>query len=317
MKKNNMVYMVYGVKIRNSMWNAGMDGYQKSNTASEMIGSSQAYGYTLKEQLERDGYSILYRKMSNENGDMTLKEVFEFKTGTNTKANEKLKPAELQGMLLSFEDVVNFGTTFTAYKGALSFGIRGAFQIGIGANKYEDSEEFDNTMMTCFKADKKEVKGGAEATKSSLGNQILIDKAHILYDATLNPYQYDQYIGSVPEFEGYTEENYKRIKNVSLKCVSNTNTKSKKGCTNEFGIFVEMKDKVRDNIDLNCMSEYIAVDIVDGKVVYNLEQLSDLLNDVKEELKSVEVYYDHRTMELVGEIEKAKYFNIKTRKEIK
>ncbi|MGL4761024.1 MAG: type I CRISPR-associated protein Cas7 [Sarcina sp.] len=314
--KQNMVYGVFGIKVRNSMWNASLDGEAKQDSYENIYSSSQSFGYADKEQLERDGYNVLYRKVTGEKGDLTLKEAFELKTSTNTRDNKKLTANEMKALLFKFEDVIRYGTTFTAYDGILSFGICGAIQIGIGVNKYTDTQHIINDMMTCFKADKKEVKEGEESTKSSLGSQVLLDKAHIVYDFTINPFEYEKYTKVIKNFEGFTEEHYKNFKKTSLKCVSNLNSKSKKGCTNEFGMFVESKDEIRDNIDLNCLGEYIKVDIVDDVVIYDLSLVADLLNEVKEDLKSVEIYYDHRIMKLVGKIEGAKYFNIKTRREL-
>jgi CRISPR-associated protein Csh2 len=315
--KQNMVYGVFGIKVRNSMWNASLEGEAKQDSYENIYSSSQAFGYADKEQLERDGHNVLYRKVVGEKGDLTLKEAFELKTNTNTKDNKKLTANEMKAMLFKFEDVIRYGTTFTAYDGVLSFGICGAIQIGIGVNKYNATEHVVNDMMTCFKADKKEVKG-EEATKSSLGNQVLLDKAHIVYDFIINPFEYKKYINIIKDFKGFTEEHYTNFKKTSLKCVSNLNSKSKKGCTNEFAMFVESKDEVRDNIDLNCLGEYIKVDIdrENDTVIYDLSLVADLLNEVKDDLKSVEIYYDHRIMKLIGTIEGAKYFNIKTRKEL-
>ena len=315
--KKNMVYGLVGIRVRNSMWNANLEGEAKQDSYQNIYSSSQALGYADKEQLERDGYNVLYRKVTGDSGDLTLKEVFELKTGTKTAANKKLTANEMKALLFKFEDVIRYGTTFTAYDGVLSFGICGAIQIGIGLNKYNYTQHMINDMMTCFKADKKNVKEGEESTKSSLGSQLLLDKAHIVYDITINPFEYEKYMKVVPEFKGFTEENYTSFKKTIIKCVSNLNSKSKKGCTNEFALFVETKDDVRDSIDLNCMTEYLKVEIAEYMVIYDLTILADLLNEVKGSLKSVEVYYDHRTMKLVGDIESAKYYNIKTRKELK
>lgn len=311
--KKNMVYGMIGIKVVNSMWNASMSKEAKQNCCGDIYASSQALGYADKEQLERDGYNILYRKVTGEKGDFTLREAFELKTGTTTKVNKKLTANEMKALLFKFEDVIRYGTTFTAYDGVLSFGIRGAIQIGIGVNKYEDTQHMINDMASCFKADKQKED---DSTKSTLGSQMLLDRAHIVYDFTINPYEYEQYIGVVKGFEGFSEDNYNSFKKSIIKCVSNMNSKSKKGCSNEFALFIETKDEIRDSIDLNCLSEYVTVDVINNKTIYNLEIVADLLNDVKDDLKSIEVYYDHRAMEIIGELPNAKYFNIRTRREV-
>lgn len=328
--KKNMVYMVHGVKVVNAMWNASFTKNAKQNSDGIMYGSPQAFGYAIKDQLERDGYNILYRKMINESGVMDLKDCFEVKAGIAGQNKSKDKKFNTENniksiLLNSFEDVINFGTVFTA-KPYKTFGIHGAMQIGFGINKYSDTEEMISEMLPCFSAEngkEKSKDNGSENEEeklrsNTLGEQYVLDKAHFLYDTTLNPFQYSNMIGIVPDFEGYKEENYERFKLASIRAVSNLNSKSKKGCTNEFALFVETKDDVRDTIDLNCLSDYINVnEDEDSVVTYDLSSLASLLNDVKNDIKSVEVFYDNRLMKLVGTIENAKYFNIKTRKEIK
>lgn len=342
--KNNMVYMVHGIKVVNAMWNAAFTKNAKQNSEGLMYGSPQALGYAIKDQLERDGYNILYKKMVDETGVMDLKGCFESKMGIVGQDKFKDKKFNTENniksiLLNNFEDVINFGTVFTA-KPYKTFGIHGAMQIGFGVNKYSETEELISEMLPCFSAENGKDKVKAEDTKNktndnaekneneneteeeklksnTLGEQYILDKAHFLYDTTLNPFQYSNLIGVVPGFEGYKEDNYQRFKLASIRAVSNLNSKSKKGCTNEFAMFVETKDDVRDTIDLNCLSDYINVsEKEDGTVIYDLSNLASLLNDVKEDIKSIEIFYDDRLMCLIGEIENAEYFNIKTRRKI-
>ena len=409
----NMVYGVIGIKVRNSMWNANFSKYAKKNSLGEMYGTPQALGYAIKDQLNRDGDNVLYRKTLGENGVMDLKECLEYRIAKiiddikekNVSYDEKfilvckaLKLADensdkaiidkmlkdlkikdektfeeniykITGQLKTenqikavifdlFEDIMDFGTTFTA-KGYTSFGVTGAVQIGQGVNKYLYTEEMISEMLTCFSAETEKNKIDAKknlekmgtlltkletaqkiennetailkvqkeietlqttmdkAKSNTLGEQILLDKAHFVYDFTINPYEYEQY-KIITGFEGYMRENYEKFKSASMRAVSNLNSKAKKGCTNEFALFVETKEDTRDSIDLNCLGEYIKVDIEDdGTVVYDLTLVANVLNDIKERVESVELYYDYRIMKVIGNIENVKAFDIRTRKEIK
>lgn len=322
--KRNMVYGIIGIRVRMAMWNASFSKTANQTSLGEIFGSPQALGYAIKEQLNRDGYKVLYRRRLNEDGVMSLQDSFEYLTGEDNKTlntESKLKKV----LFDNFEDIIHFGTVFAAPK-YRSFGICGAVQIGVGANKYADTEHVVTEVLSCFSAEnaKKEAKakkGETDADKTTaksntLGEKIVLDKAHYLYDVTINPFQYEEMTNEIEGFEGYKEEHYQSFKKASLKAVSNLNSKAKKGCTNEFALYVETKDEIRDSIDLNCLGEYVSVYEEDGLTVYNLEKVASLLGDVKEDLKSVEVYYDNRLIKLVGNIEDAKYFNIKTRKEL-
>ncbi|MGU8835657.1 type I CRISPR-associated protein Cas7 [Clostridium perfringens] len=316
--KKNMVYMLIGIRVRMAMWNASFSKYAKQNSMGEEYGSPQALGFAIKEQLHRDGYNILYRKQVNDKGVMDLKAVFESKIGSVNKALKTEKDVK-EILFKKFTDIVNFGTTFTA-KGYPSFGVTGAVQIGVAQNKFKGTETIVNDMLPCFSAEnakkKKDEKDDEKLTSNTLGEQILLDKAHFLYDVTLNPFQYKDLVKELDDFNGYTEEDYNVFKKASMRAVSNLNSKSKKGCTNEFAMYVETNDDVKDTIDLNCLGEYVEVYEKDGKTVYDLRELASLLYDVKNSIKSIEIYYDNRLLNLVGSIENAKFFNIKTGRKI-
>ena len=209
--------------------------------------------------------------------------------------------------------------------------------IGFGRNKYEDTETIVSELLSPFYSQSAKDKLAEEKRKekesqeedeeeettlksksNTLGRQLVLNKAQILFDVTINPYQYKEYMDVIEGFNGYEEEDYIRFKKASIKGISNLNSKSKKGCTNDFALFVETKDEIKDHLDLNCLSDLITVKEDEDTMIYDISNLEELFNeeDIKEKIKSIEIYIDPYNLKLQGKIENVKIFNIRTEKEL-
>ena len=113
--------------------------------------------------------------------------------------------------------------------------------------------------------------------------------------------------------EGYTEDDYQNFKRTALVSATAFATNSKVGCENEFAIFVE----TQSDIYLPNLSEYVTFTKGEDKNIIDLEALTNILNDMSQQIKSVEIYYNPYTTELVNSNRKvAKHFNIITSKEV-
>lgn len=305
MKKNN-VYGIIGIGVKNSNYNAGFDKFPKTN-GDYIYASPQSFCFAIREQLYNQGKKVLFRKTTKEDGNVNgLSERYYnlFQTEDVKKEVESLRRN-----LLNADDIKLFGCV---YPGASNFSVVGAVQIGYGFNKYENTNIIKDIVLSPFANNK-----NGEKSASTMGEVIITDKAHYLHSFTINPFVYNEYI--MEGFEGFTEEDYQMFKSASLIAVSNLNTRSKFGCQNEFGLFVEMKDEVKNLINLNGLDEYVKVydDEESEKVVYDLEQLKRILIAVRDKVKSIEIYYNPYTLKIKG-LDKleAKTFNIITREEI-
>ncbi|WP_066869398.1 type I CRISPR-associated protein Cas7 [Clostridium mediterraneense] len=314
--KKNMVYGLIGISVKNGNYNASFDKSPKQNSLGEIYASPQSLGFAIKHQLEKDGYKILYKRSVGEEGVRNLKESFESKTGQELK--NKITENEVKSILFKeFMDIRQFGCTFAL---SPNFGIMGANQIGFGHNKYAETEEIISELLAPFSADnnKKKEKSNEDDEKlknNTLGEQVLVDEAHYFHSIVINPYEYEQYVGVIDGFEGYTQEDYKAFKDASMIAVSNYNSKSKTGCQNSFALYIETKDDIKNKINLNALDRYVKV-YKEEKIIYDIGDLSAIVNDLKESIKSVELYYNPYIVELKHNIEDVKLFNIITKKEL-
>ena len=244
-------------------------------------------------------------------------------------------------------DVKNFGATFA--EAGCNIAITGAVQIGQGFNKYIDTNAEEQDILSPFKdakaKEKNEVKAKAkakannlseddievkDAQNSTLGTKITSNEAHYFYPFVINPLAYKELV-DLGVTEGYTEEDYQNFKRTALVSATAFETNSKVGCENEFAVFVE----TQSDTYLPNLSEYVTFskdedeenkniedkdlkDIKDKNInVIDLKNLADILNDMSQQIKSVEIYYNPYTTKLANKDMKfAKYFNIITSKEV-
>ena len=164
--------------------------------------------------------------------------------------------------------------------------------------------------------------GLPKAQNSTLGTKITSNEAHYFYPFVINPLAYKELV-DLGITEGYTEEDYQNFKRTALVSATAFATNSKVGCENEFAVFVE----TQSDTYLPNLSEYVTFskdedeenkDIEDKNInVIGLKNLVDILNDMSQQIKSVEIYYNPYTTKLANKDMKfAKYFNIITSKEV-
>lgn len=315
MKKR--VYGILGISSIMSNWNADFSGYPKTTSAGEVYGSDKAFKYPMKKMWENQGEKVLYiksMKLSDDkkNGvslvpktiDERYKQLF-----PDSELNSKKKDIkEVLENLFRAVDVKNFGATFAVKE--INISITGAVQFGQGYNKYEGTEAQEQPILSPFRDGTKTTDEKGEAKNSTLGTKIVSDEAHYFYPFTVNPVAYKEFT-ELGVTEGYTEEDYKKFKKTALVAATAYATNSKEGCENEFGLFVETEE----DLYLPNMSEYIIFSKGDKKNTISLD-CGLILNEVKERIKKIEIYYNPLTTIIKTDIEGAEYYNIITGKEV-
>ena len=197
-------------------------------------------------------------------------------------------------------DVKNFGATFAEAKNNIS--ITGAVQFGQGINKYGDSDLETMQILSPFRDTK-----DAEAKNSTIGTKKIINEAHYFYPFSINPSAYKELV-ALGVTDGYTEEDYLNFKRTALVAATSFSSNAKEGCQNEFALFVETKlDTYLPNL-----SEYISFEKADiNKIKIECNMLNEL-----EDILNIEIYYNPETTVLESNLQKAKTYNLITKKEV-
>ena len=168
-------------------------------------------------------------------------------------------------------------------------------------------------ILSPFRSDSsKKDKDGNDKTQeknnSTLGTKVLSDEAHYIFPFTINPRTYREDI-KLGLTEGYTEEDYQLFKRTALTAVTAYDSNSKKGCENEFGLFIETtNDLIMDNLD----ERYISF-VKGDKDTKNVIEFKDpVLLKRTDRIQKIEIYYNPFTTELKGFPESAEYYDIRT-----
>ena len=252
-------------------------------------------------------YNIKSLKIEDKKGEIKIKpkslkeryeEIFKVKDLQNEKDNDKV----LKNLFKAI-DVKNFGATFAEAGNNIS--ITGAVQIGQGFNKYDDTTIERQQILSLFRDGTKD-----DASAVSLGTKIISSEAHYFYPFVINPSAYNNYI-EMGATKGYTRDDYKKFKEVSLICVTAYNTNSKVGCENEFAIFVE----TQKDLYLPDLAQYIVFSKEKDFDIITLK-FEDLLNKLSDRILNIEIYYNPYKTKIEVNISKTKYFNIFTREEV-
>lgn len=312
----NRIYGVIGIRSMMANWNADFTGFPKTTSSGEVFGSDKALKYPMKKKWENEGEKVLYVKSlkvdsgEGKKGEIavrpkSLRERYDEIYEANLK-EEKDKTNVMKNLFKAI-DVKNFGATFAEEKNNIS--ITGAVQIGQGFNKYANTYVEEQQILSPFRDSSKDEKEG-EASQSTLGTKIVSNEAHYFYPFVINPQAYREFI-KMGMTEGYTEEDYKKFKDAALTSATFFNSNSKLGCENEFALFIEVKE----GYYLPELAQYIKFSKEKDHDVIELG-FDELINQFKDNILSVEIYYNTLNVKVKHDIKGAKEYNIFTRKEV-
>lgn len=294
MKKNNRVYGIIGVGAYMANFNADLSGYPKTTTNNDIFGSDKALKYPMKRMWLIEGDPVLYIKsMKNSEGSdkMQPRDLNERYTLLFGALDDKTSSREVLGNLFSATDVMNFGATFAEKKQNIS--ITGAVQINQGFNLFQNTNVLAQDILSPFRNSNEK---SEEKLASSMGTKIVTDEAHYVYSFSVNPANYEDFVGLAEGFDGYTDEAYEKFKRAAKIATTAFNTNSKSGCENELALFVELKEDSK--LFLANLDRYITIQKHEGNTVYDLCKLAEVLEPHQGEIQSIELYHNPVTVEL-------------------
>lgn len=294
MKKNNRVYGIIAIGAYMANFNADLSGYPKATTDNNIFGSDKALKYPMKKMWQLQGDPVLYiksykisedKKAKDEDavGKMQPRDLNERYTHLFGALDEKTASGVVLGTLFRAIDVMNFGATFAEKKQNIS--ITGAVQICQGFNKYDGTSVLSQEILSPFRNSNDK---GENALATSIGTKIMTDEAHYVYSFSVNPANYNDFIGIADGFEGYTVEAYEKFKQAARLATTAFNTNSKSGCENELSLFIELKENSK--LFLSNLDRYVNVTKSGESILYDLTSLAQILEPHLDEIEVIEVY---------------------------
>ena len=313
---NQRVYGVMGISSIMANWNADFSGYPKTTSKGDIFGSDKAFKYPMKKMWDENGEKVLYIKsmttIEGKKGDVSLVPRTLLERYTQLFGTEDVKDVyQVLTNLFSAVDVKNFGATF-AEKGC-NISITGAVQFGQGFNKYAESMPQEQQILSPFRdaTAAQKSKEGEEARNSSLGTKIVSDEAHYFYPFSINPKAYKEYV-ELGVTQGYTAEDYQKMKQTALCAATSFATNAKAGCENEFGLFVE----TQEDVYLPNLAESIQFEHQEKDKNVIRVNCGELLREFGTKIQNVEIYYNPYTTVVETDIPNVKMYHIFTRKEL-
>jgi CRISPR-associated protein Csh2 len=297
----NRVFGCALVKAINSNYNADFSGQPRTLPNGVVYATDKAFKYAIKNYL-KDVYPqeiIFYFKSLNENlNPLSLDETYVRHFGDYPKGSGKDKDKVLKNNvarnLLRCLDIRLFGATFA---GETNISVHGPVQVNHGVNIWKENNIFTEQITSPFsnKANDPE----AEKGMTTIGRQSKLEEGHYLHHFSVNPGNLSGIVSlSGENAEALSDEDITKLKEAMRRGVTWYDSASKAGSENEMLIWVELKEDSK--VVLPNFSNLIVLESEkgNGKYVYDMVLLKEVLNNNKSEIKSIEVYYNKQSVEL-------------------
>lgn len=296
----NRVFGCTVVKAINSNYNADFTGQPRTLPNGVVYATDKAFKYTVKNYL-KDVYEnerIFYFKSLNRNLnpislDETYKKHFgDYPKGTGKEKDKVVKTAVARN-LLSCLDIRLFGATFA---GETNVSIHGTVQINHGVNIWKENNIFSEQITSPFS--NKAEDPDAEKGMTTIGRQAKLEEGHYLHHFSVNPSNHKDVAELAENAQTLSQNDIDKLKGGMRRGVTWYDSASKAGCENEMLVWVQLKQDSK--IVLPNFTTLIKLNDTktEGKSVFDLAGLKAELERFKDEIESIEVYYNKETCTL-------------------
>lgn len=293
----NRVFGCTVVKAINSNYNADFSGQPRTLPNGVVYATDKAFKYTIKNYLKdvNDKERLFYFKSLNANLnpislDETYKKHFgDYPKGTGKEKDNVVKTAVVKN-LLSCLDIRLFGATFA---GETNISIHGTVQINHGVNIWKENNIFSEQITSPFS--NKANDPDAEKGMTTIGRQAKLEEGHYLHHFSVNPSNLKAVAALTENAQIISTDDISKLKEAMRRGVTWYDSASKAGCENEMLVWVQLKENSK--IVLPNFTTLIKLEDVkaNGKYVYDFAGLKTELGRFKDEIASIEVYYNKQT----------------------
>ncbi len=286
------------VKAINSNYNADFSGQPRTLPSGVVYATDKTFKYSCKNYI-RTVYpteKVFYFKSLNENmNPISLNECYIKKFGEfpkKVKGKEATIKKEVTRNLLSCIDIRLFGATFA---GETNISLHGPVQVNHGVNIWTENNIYSEQITSPFsnKADDPD----SEKGMTTIGRQSRLEEGHYLHHFSVNPQNLRDMVDLAGEgAQSLSIEDMNKLKEAMRRGVTWYDSASKAGCENEMLIWIQLKEGSKAVLpNLTSLIELLAQK-ENKKYVYSLSKLSSKLSGIKEEIETVEIYYDKESI---------------------
>lgn len=293
---NKRVFGSVLVKSINSNYNADFSHQPRTLPDGVVYATDKALKYAVKHFLKKEftGEKILYFKnLKNDFIPMSLEEAYV----AMSFENKSMDKTAVAGNLLSCLDIRLFGATFAMKaKGGnnVAISIHGPVQVNHGVNIWKENNIFSEQIASPFRnPDEK----SEEKDATTLGRQSKLQEGHYLHHFSVNPKNIDNIVKTAGQnAQSLSDEDITKLKTALRTGVTYYDSAAKAGTDNEALIWVQLNENSKRV--LPNFSQLVKMDKKEGKVVYDLKDLTSVLTDNDSEIEAVEIYYLKETVAL-------------------
>jgi CRISPR-associated protein Csh2 len=312
---NKRVFGCVLIKSINSNYNADFSHQPRTLPDGVVYATDKALKFAVKHFLKKEYSSdkILYFKnLKNDFIPMSLEEAYTAMNFENKQMDKKI----VAGNLLSCLDIRLFGATFAmkSKDGNVAISIHGPVQVNHGVNIWKENNIFSEQIASPFRnPDEK----SEEKEATTLGRQSKLQEGHYLHHFSLNPKNLNNIVKTTGlGAQSLSEEDIAKLKIALRTGVTYYDSAAKAGTDNEALIWVQLHENSKRV--LPNFTQLVKMDKKNGKVVYNLNDLTVVLTDNDSEIEAVEIYYLKETVVLENAPNiKTKKFDLTSGNEIK
>ncbi|MFD2834172.1 type I CRISPR-associated protein Cas7 [Gramella sp. AN32] len=296
---NNRVYGFAIIKSINSNYNADFSGQPRKLPNGKVYATDKALKYSIR-NFWRDVSServFYFKRLNNDMNPFDLVGLYKKVFGSEVKNDDK---NTILNNLLSSIDVRFFGATF-APKGSgvdkKNISIHGPCQITHGLNRFPENIIYTEQIMAPVSTPGKENEG--DKGNTTLGTQSKLEEGHYVHHFSVNPKNIADDVARV-DAEGLTSADIDKLKEGLRKGASYYDSAAKSGTENELLFWIQLKEG--STLVMPSFIEFVDIDqdrTIDLKKVTSYLQSEDVKNDID----TVEIYYNKAVTKVVNEPE--------------
>jgi CRISPR-associated protein Csh2 len=290
----NRVFGCAIVKAVNSNYNADFSGQPRTLPDGTVYATDKAFKYTVKNFIKAidEKEIVFYFKSLNENmNPISLDETYVKHFGEYPKDKKTIKHT-VAANLLKCIDIRLFGATFAGKN--INISIHGPVQINHGLNIWHENNIFSEQITSPFS--NKSNDPDADRGMTTIGRQSKLQEGHYLHHFSINPANLSQIAKLAnSDITGLKSEDINKLKAAMRQGASFHDSASKAGTDNEILFWVQLKESSK--LILPTFTELIksSPEKQDGKVIFDFDAVSQLLNDYTKDIDKCELYINNQS----------------------
>ncbi len=156
------------------------------------------------------------------------------------------------------------------------------------------------------------MKNQGDSQQTTIGNQTVLEEGHYLHNFSINPKNSEELVKLIDNHGYLTHDDITQFKEAINRGASYLDSASKIGVENEFSIFVTLNDNEKIQLPSFTILIKVTEQEENFKRKLDLSEVKNLLADVEDRIKTVEIYIDATKLDYDDDIFDIKNVSVKS-----